>query len=335
MRLSGFSFRLGKRTRLYFSNPKIRNTKESSPTTEQAEQFPPHITVGGVALRLVVLFITLNNVSNCYWRGDVVPFILSIIWALAASAWLIWYCISTRHAYEAWENARSGQSIKPQTVQQADNPEIAAEISPAEEWQEELDDMAKAERLQAQLDAEAAEHAPKYKTVQILLELDMSAEHQQALKNLKLKIAAQGLHGNLTLHQDDNIVSVSLDDFILGRASTTDALWLNRCFSYIDTLSGIKILGGGLDAYNELRPFMVVVDLSVHSTAPGIPGTRDFNILPAARIWGIRSDSVCYVSSTGTAHHALGSCSIGADWTPMLVCDAAEQGFKPCSKCFN
>ena len=305
MRFSGFSFRLGKRTRLYFSNPKTPASKTTNSTTTQKEQRPPHITVGGVALRLVVLFIMLNNVDSCYLRGDVLPFVLSIVWSLAAAAWLAWYLISTRRAREAWEDARHPQPV---VAQPAIEPETPAEPkTPAEEWQEELDDMAKAEKLQAQLDAEAAARAPKYKTVPILLELDMSSEHQQALRDLKLKIATRGLHGDLTLQQDDNLITVLANDFVLGKVSTADALWIDRCFSYIDKLTSFEIVGGGRDIHGAAIPFMVIVDLSIHSTAPGVPDNRSFDLPSAEWVWGTRPDAVCYISRTGTAHHQLGS----------------------------
>lgn len=333
MRFSGFSFRLGKRTRLYFSNPKTSASKTTNSTTTQKEQRPPHITVGGVALRLVVLFIMLNNVDSCYLRGDVLPFVLSIVWALAAAVWLAWYLISTRRAREAWEDARRPQPVAAQPAIEPDTP--AEPKTPAEEWQEELDDMAKAEKLQAQLDAEAAARAPKYKTVPILLELDMSPEHQQALRDLKLKIATRGLRGNLTLQQDDNLITVLANDFVLGKVSTADALWIDRCFTYIDTLKGFEIVGGGRDIHGAAIPFMVIVDLSIHSTAPGVPDNRSFDLPSAEWVWGTRPDAVCYISRTGTAHHQLGSCNIGADWAPMFVYEAEEQGYTPCSKCFH
>ena len=334
MRFSGFSFRLGKNTRLYFSNSKRQSQKTTAAPVQQGDT-EPRVTIGGVAWRLILMFITCNWVSITYWRGDLLPFIITVILALGAVALLLWYFFSIHRMHDAWADAQRGhQPMQEEPAQPATGKDAEA-ATPAAEWQSKMDDMVRAEQLQAKLDVEAAVQAPRHKIVPILLELDMAPSRQQMLKDLKLKMEAVGLHGELTLQQDDNVVSVLLDDVLLGRSSTTDALWNNRCFSYIDTVDGLRIDGGGLDAYGAVRPFMVVVYLAVHSTAPGVPEAHDFNILPAARIWGARSDTVCYVSSTGTAHHALGSCSIGADWTPMFIFDAEEQGYKPCSKCFN
>lgn len=334
MRFSGFSFRLGKRTRLYFSNPK-KSTAKVSPTRRapaQQDDPEPRATIGGVAWRLVLMFITLDWVSITYWRGDLLPFIITVILAIGAIALFLEYFFSIHHAREAWEDARRPQPVAAQPIIELGTP--AEPKTPAEEWQEELDDMAKAEKLQAQLDAEAAARAPKYKTAPILLELDMLPEHQQALRDLKLKIATRGLRGNLTLQQDDNLITVLANDFFLGKVSTADALWIDRCFN-IDTIKGFEIVGGGRDIHGAAIPFMVIVDLSIHSTAPGVPDNRSFDLPSAEWVWGTRPDAVCYISRTGTAHHQLGSCNIGADWMPMFVCEAEEQGYTPCSKCFH
>lgn len=337
MRFSGFSFRLGKRTRLYFSNPKTPASKTTAASAAPVQQGDPEprTTFGGIIWRFIVLYIACNWVVKAYWLGDLLPFIITVIIAAGAVALFLGYFFSIHRAHDAWENARRAPAAPPQTTQAVAEPETTVKAAPAEAWQEELDDMEKAEKLQAQLDAEATARTPKYKTVPILLELDMSPEHQQALKDLKLKIATRGLRGDLVLQQDDNVISVLVNEFVLGKVSTADALWIDRCFTYIDTLKGFEIVGGGRDMHGTAIPFMVVVDLSIHSTAPGVPDKRSFDLPSAERIWGAKPDLVCYVSRTGMAHHKMGNCNIGADWTPMFVFDAAEQGFKPCSKCFH
>ena len=319
MRFSGFSFRLGKRTRLYFSNPKTPASKTTpapavekvpTPAADNARRRSIFLVAGACAVVCAIVEATTGT-----WAG--------LIMAVCVAG------ISFLMASKARDAAARSEEPTPKA------PPAAGPQTPAEAWQEELDDMAKAEKLQAQLDAEAAARAPKYKTVPILLELDMSPEHQQALRDLKLKIATRGLRGNLTLQQDDNLITVLANDFVLGKVSTADALWIDRCFTYIDKLTSFEIMGGGRDIHGAAIPFMVIVDLSIRSTAPGVPDNRSFDLPSAEWVWGTRPDAVCYISRTGTAHHQLGNCNIGADWTPMFVYEAAEQGYTPCSKCFH
>lgn len=371
MKLSGFSLRLGKHGRVYF---RTGGTSKSAPraSAPQAPAAPRLVyrepyTLWGMTWRICLAAMFAMNIYAAYIYGEFPRFLYSCVMCAAMTFFSVRYCLRYHRATTApiqaeqdSTDAASNAPIVPtapiqsaqdstddgvpsvpingEPEQEAPQPIAEAEtpVTPASAaaWQAELDDMAKAERLQAQIDAEAAARASKHKTVPILLELDMSPEHQQALKDLKLKMVARGLRGELVLQQDDSTVSVLLDDFVLGKASTADALWIDKCFSYIDAVPTFEVLGGGCDARNEPRPFMVVANLSVHGTAPGVPTARDFSIPPARRIWGVKSDAVCYASSTGTVHLSFGPCDIGADWTPMFVFDAAEQGLKPCSKCF-
>lgn len=349
MKLSGFSLRLGKHGRVYF---RTGGTSKSAPRTSapQAPAAPQPVyrnlyTLWGMTWRICLAAVFAMNIYAAYIYGEFPRFLYSCALCAAMIFFSVRYCLryhraatapiqAAQDSTDAVPSALITKELEQEETQSTPEAEMPVTPASAAAWQTELDDMAKAERLQAQLDAEAAARASKYKTVPILLELDMSPEHQQALKDLKLKMVAHGLRGELVLQQDDSTVSVLLDDFVLGRANTADALWINKCFSYIDAVPTFEILGGGCDARNEPRPFMVVADLSVHGTAPGVPAARDFNIPPARRIWGVKSDAVCYASSTGTVHLSFGPCDIGADWTPMFVFDAAEQGLKPCSKCF-
>lgn len=350
MKLSGFSLRLGKHGRVYFrtggaSKSAPRASAPQAPAAPQPVYRNPY-TLWGMMWRICLAAVFAMNIYAAYIYGEFPRFLYSCALCAAMIFFSVRYCLryhraATAPIQAAQDSADDGVPSVPingEPEQEASQPiaEAKTPVTPASAvaWQAELDDMAKAERLQAQLDAEAAARASKHKIVPILLELDTSPEHQQALKNLKLKMAAHGLRGELVLQQDDSTVSVLLDDFVLGKASTADALWIDNCFNYIDAVPTFEVLGGGCDAHNEPRPFMVVADLSVHGTAPGVPTAHDFSIPPARRIWGVKSDAVCYASSTGTVHLSFGPCDIGADWTPMFVFDAAEQGLKPCSKCF-
>ncbi len=113
MRFSGFSFRLGKRTRLYFSNPKTPASKTTTAPAAPVQQDDPEprATIGGVAWRLVLMFITLNWVSITYWRGDLFPFIITIILAIGAVALFLGYFFSINRAREEWGNARTDRLI--------------------------------------------------------------------------------------------------------------------------------------------------------------------------------------------------------------------------------
>lgn len=113
MRFSGFSFRLGKRTRLYFSNPKTPSSKTTpAPAAPVQQDDPePRATIGGVAWRLVLMFITINWVSITYWRGDLLPFIITVILAIGAVALFLGYFFSINRAREEWGNARTDRLI--------------------------------------------------------------------------------------------------------------------------------------------------------------------------------------------------------------------------------
>lgn len=306
MRFSGFSFRLGKRTRLYFSNSKKPSRsakrkksppeKQSAParTASQSVDYTPSMAVG-------IIFVVIGAIFAAIGLFFVLAAFAHTGLSRVLSAIVAFFCLAF------------GINVIM---------ESCAEIK-------------RAKAHKAEMAAAAEAQVPEYKTVPILLELDMSPKHQQTLKDLKLKIATSGLHGNLVLQQDDNLISVLVNDSVLGKVSTADALWIDRCFSYIDKLTSFKIVGGGRDTHGEEIPFMVVVELSIHNTAPDVPSERSFDLPDAGHIWGMRSDLVCYISRTGTAHHRLGSCNIGADWTPMFLYEAEEAGYTPCSKCFH
>ena len=145
MRFSGFSFRLGKRTRLYFSNPKTPASKTTpAPAAPVQQDDPePRATIGGVAWRLVLMFITLNWVSITYWRGDLLPFIITVVLSLGAVALLLWYFFSTRRAHDAWEASRAARLAE---AQQAQAQAAAEKAAKAAERQAKLDAFAEMRR---------------------------------------------------------------------------------------------------------------------------------------------------------------------------------------------
>lgn len=151
MRFSGFSFRLGKRTRLYFSNPKTPASKTSTAPAAPVQQDDPEprVTIGGVAWRLVLMFITCNWVSITYWRGDLLPFIITIILAIGAVALFLWYFFSVRRAREAWEDARIERLIMERK---------AKEQAAAEAAVKEAERQAKAEARAAEREEYARTH---------------------------------------------------------------------------------------------------------------------------------------------------------------------------------
>lgn len=144
MRFSGFSFRLGKNTRLYFSNSKSK-TKASAPAPAPAQQDDgePRVTIGGVAWRLLLLFMTCNGVSSAYWRGDILPFIGTIVLMLGAVALLLWYFFSTRRAHDEWEASRAARIAE---AQQAQAQAAAEDAAKAAERQARLDALAEIRR---------------------------------------------------------------------------------------------------------------------------------------------------------------------------------------------
>lgn len=127
MRFSGFSFRLGKRTRLYFSNPKTPASKTTTAPAAPVQQDDPEprATIGGVAWRLVLMFITLNWVSITYWRGDLLPFIITVVLAIGAFVLFVGYFFSVRRAREAWEDARIERIIMERKAKEQEAAEAA------------------------------------------------------------------------------------------------------------------------------------------------------------------------------------------------------------------
>lgn len=128
MRFSGFSFRLGKRTRLYFSNPKTPASKTPpAPAAPVQQDDPePRTTFGGIIWRIIVLFITCNWVVITYWRGDLLPFIITVILAIGAFLLFVGYFFSVRRAREAWEDARIERLIMERKAKEQAAAEAAA-----------------------------------------------------------------------------------------------------------------------------------------------------------------------------------------------------------------
>lgn len=128
MRFSGFSFRLGKRTRLYFSNPKTPASKTTPAPAAPVQQGgpEPRTTFGGIIWRIIVLFITCNWVVITYWRGDLLPFIITVILAIGAFLLFVGYFFSVRRAHEAWEDARIDRLIAEQKAREQAAAEKAA-----------------------------------------------------------------------------------------------------------------------------------------------------------------------------------------------------------------
>nr|DAI33432.1 MAG TPA: hypothetical protein [Caudoviricetes sp.] len=131
MRFSGFSFRLGKRTRLYFSNPKTpaskTTTASAAPAAPVQQDDPePRTTFGGIIWRIIVLFITCNWVVITYWRGDLLPFIITIVLAIGAFVLFVGYFFSIRRAREAWEDARIERLIMERKAKEQAAAEAAA-----------------------------------------------------------------------------------------------------------------------------------------------------------------------------------------------------------------
>lgn len=128
MRFSGFSFRLGKRTRLYFSNPKTPASKATpAPAAPvQPDDPEPRTTFGGIIWRIIVLFITCNWVVITYWRGDLLPFIITVILAIGAFWLFVGYFFSVRRAREAWEDARIERLIMERKAKEQAAAEAAA-----------------------------------------------------------------------------------------------------------------------------------------------------------------------------------------------------------------
>lgn len=151
MRFSGFSFRLGKRTRLYFSNPKTPASKTTTAPAAPVQQDDPEprATIGGVAWRLVLMFITLNWVSITYWRGDLLPFIITVILAIGSVALFLGYFFSIHRAREEWGNARTDRLIAERKAQ---------EQAAAEAAVKEAERQAKAEARAAEREEYARTH---------------------------------------------------------------------------------------------------------------------------------------------------------------------------------
>lgn len=298
MRFSGFSFRLGKRTRLYFSNTRSaarKSTQSTQPTRQSSAGRVSAFTVWGYIAAVVAIYQAFFGT----WRGLISSACFSALFFLIAS--------KRKDAASARSDSSSERSD-------------AAAPDPAETPQP--------------VTVPAASE-PKYKEVKLLLELDASSKQQKMLHDLKLKMLTKGVRGDLDLEETDGIITASANGKQLGRVSTSDAIWITRCLDYVGGTSSFEITGGGVDAYGNARPFMAILKLQIRSSAPAIPEPRDLNILPAVSIWGVRSDTACYVSSNGVAHSSYGNCHLGETWPVMFVYEAEAEGYEPCSKCFR
>lgn len=294
MRFSGFSFRLGKRTRLYFSNTRSAARKSTQSTKQSSAGRVSAFTVWGYIAAVVAIYQAFFGT----WRGLISSACFSALFFLIAS--------KRKDAASARNDSAPERS--------------AAALDPAEPLQPA---------------SVPAANAPKYKEVKLLLELDASSKQQKMLHDLKLKMLTKGVRGDLNLEDTDGVITASVNGKQLGRVGTSDAIWLTRCLDYVGGTSSFEITGGGVDAYGNARPFMVILKLQIRSAAPAIPEPRDLNILPAVSIWGVRSDTACYVSSNGVAHSSYGNCHLGETWPVMFVYEAEAEGYEPCSKCFR
>lgn len=298
MRFSGFSFKLGKRTRLYFSNTRSsarKSTQSTQPTRQSSAGRVSAFTVWGYIAAVVAIYQAFFGT----WRGLISSACFSALFFLIAS--------KRKDAASARSDSSSERSAAAPDPAEPPQP-AAAQVSASE---------------------------PKYKEVELLLELDASSKQQKMLHDLKLKMLTKGVRGDLNLEETDGVITASVNGRQLGRVGTADAIWLTRCFDYVGSSSSFEITGGGVDAYGNARPFMVILKLQIRSSAPAIPEPRDLNILPAVSIWGVRSDTACYVSSNGVAHSSYGNCHLGETWPVMFVYEAEAEGYEPCSKCFR
>lgn len=158
MRFSGFSFRLGKRTRLYFHNDKKRaeakSTASAAPAAQGEPAFKSSRTTGGVLLRILVIMWGAMLIESTYTRGDLVPFIIAIAIFVAAFAWLLNYLRTTAQKdADEIERLEREKQAKAEFAAKLEQERIERE---RREAQERADTAAKAQRAREEAAANAA-----------------------------------------------------------------------------------------------------------------------------------------------------------------------------------
>lgn len=150
MRFSGFSFRLGKRTRLYFRNEKKRaaakSAASSAPAALSEPVFKSSRTLGGVIFRVLVIMWGAMLIESTYTRGDLIPFIIAIAIFVAAFAWLLNYLRTT-----AQKDADEIERLEREKQAKA---EFAAALEQERLAEQKLKTQAAAERLERERRAE-------------------------------------------------------------------------------------------------------------------------------------------------------------------------------------
>lgn len=146
MRFSGFSFHLGKRTRLYFRNEQKRAAAKSAPVAPSEPAFKSCRSLGGVILRVAVIMWGAMLIESTYTRGDLVPFIIAIAVFVAAFAWLLNYLRTT-----AQKDADEIERLEREKQAKA---EFAATLEQERLAEQKLKTQAAAERLERERRAE-------------------------------------------------------------------------------------------------------------------------------------------------------------------------------------
>lgn len=252
MRFSGFSFRLGKRTRLYFSNPKTPASKTPpAPAAPVQQDDPePRVTIGGVAWRLVLMFITINWVSITYWRGDLLPFIITVILAIVAVALFLGYFFSVRRAREEWGNARTDRLIAEYK---------AKEQAAAEAAVKEAERQAKAEARAAEREEYARTHNNLFTKVAGVTFKNADGSSRQAnLKDLEVS-GADNVQLVQFEYQGEPALRVVVDGMEIG---TVPADVVPEVLKIMPRIDNIMCIVSTFDNDNGRRIYRADLDIS-------------------------------------------------------------------------
>lgn len=319
MRFSGFSFKLGK-ARLYFSNNKKTSAKSEAPiqnATPAVNTAQP--TLAGVIFRVFLLFIAAWWVSQAWWRGDLLPFVVTVLLFLGAGWLFVDYLI-----------------FAPRRTAEAQF-ELEQQRRKAEEARREQEEQRHLEKKREAEMKKAAEPIGHVFIPGILLD----SERQEFLKQLRLDyidaVCKGSYKADISINCDDAAQAVTFlwNNQIVGIANEADTKYIIENLDNI-TLSGMEIDGGGHDYLGNSRPYYVSVFTALSPGSPEPPQTVEPVLAKQLKVWGAYDNAPCYISSTGKAHLAWGECKFNKYTSaPMTVYDAEKAGYTPCAHCLG
>ena len=253
----------------------------------------------------------------------------------------LWYIILTIMVISAgitmfFDGSGTGNAVSVTVIGLAMLAGTAAKIINAPDEDEPEQPHRAAKKPNPQPQATQTAMTTRLKEYTFMLETDSTESQQEYLKKLKIDMAAEGLHGVVSLEDTDGKVCVTLDGTVLGVAQPSDAAWIADHFDGIKGVKNFHIYGGTTGRDDTIIPLSVKVWAEVwSSTSP--PVLTDYYRPPMMYdTYEARADDIVYVSKTKKIHLAYKNCGVDLnDCSPMLYEEAIRCGCRDCGNCFR